>query len=237
MENKIKEFLNNKINEKKLSHAFLIETNEEKEIVQEILDIFYKKEMIENKNIENNPYIYVILPENGNILKEKILNLQQLATTKTMNTKIKIYFILQAEKLSISSSNKLLKLLEEPPEDFIGFLITKDKNKLLDTIKSRCQIFCINSNIDNIKNENAIDLQQIISLNYEESLQLKTKLLKLDKNQLIVLFDNLVYQVYESYEISNVAKYYKILDNIIDMLNANVNIELCIDRLFIEMRK
>ena len=44
-----------------------------------------------------------------------------------------------AEKMNISASNKLLKLLEEPPPKTIFILVCEQENKLLDTIKSRCQ--------------------------------------------------------------------------------------------------
>ena len=41
--------------------------------------------------------------------------------------------------MNISASNKLLKLLEEPPPKTIFILVCEQENKLLDTIKSRCQ--------------------------------------------------------------------------------------------------
>ena len=40
----------------------------------------------------------------------------------------------------MSSSNSLLKFLEEPEEGIIAILITNNINQMLDTIISRCQI-------------------------------------------------------------------------------------------------
>lgn len=52
----------------------------------------------------------------------------------------KIMIIWMAEKMNSECSNKLLKLIEEPPRDTFFILITEDENKILPTIKSRCQI-------------------------------------------------------------------------------------------------
>ncbi len=45
-----------------------------------------------------------------------------------------------AEKMNTSASNKLLKLLEEPPEKTVFLLVAEDEQQIITTIKSRCQI-------------------------------------------------------------------------------------------------
>jgi len=52
----------------------------------------------------------------------------------------KIMIIWMADKMNASASNKLLKLLEEPPEKTVFILIAEDEDQLITTIKSRCQI-------------------------------------------------------------------------------------------------
>ncbi len=52
----------------------------------------------------------------------------------------KIMIIWMAEKMNISAANKLLKLLEEPPEKTVFILVTEDEEQLITTIKSRCQV-------------------------------------------------------------------------------------------------
>ena len=52
----------------------------------------------------------------------------------------KIMIIWMAEKMNIAASNKLLKLLEEPPEKTIFILIAEDDEQIIQTIKSRCQV-------------------------------------------------------------------------------------------------
>jgi len=51
----------------------------------------------------------------------------------------KVMIIWMAEKLNIAAANKLLKLIEEPPEKTVFLLITENEEQLINTIKSRCQ--------------------------------------------------------------------------------------------------
>lgn len=52
----------------------------------------------------------------------------------------KVMIIWMAEKLNISASNKLLKLIEEPPPKTVLILIAENEEQILKTITSRCQI-------------------------------------------------------------------------------------------------
>jgi DNA polymerase-3 subunit gamma/tau len=53
----------------------------------------------------------------------------------------KIYILDEAHSLTADASNALLKTLEEPPEKVVFILCTTDANKLLPTVRSRCQRF------------------------------------------------------------------------------------------------
>jgi len=52
----------------------------------------------------------------------------------------KVMIIWMAEKMNTACANKLLKLIEEPPEKTVFILITEDEEQLINTIKSRCQV-------------------------------------------------------------------------------------------------
>ena len=56
----------------------------------------------------------------------------------------KIMIVWMADKLNIAASNKLLKLLEEPPEKTVFILISEHEEDILQTIRSRCQILHFN---------------------------------------------------------------------------------------------
>lgn len=51
----------------------------------------------------------------------------------------KIYIIDDAESMTVEAQNSLLKVLEEPPENVIILLLTKESDRILTTIKSRTQ--------------------------------------------------------------------------------------------------
>ncbi|MDX2189256.1 MAG: DNA polymerase III subunit gamma/tau [Bacteroidota bacterium] len=53
----------------------------------------------------------------------------------------KVYIIDEVHMLSTSAFNAFLKTLEEPPKYAIFILATTEKNKIIPTILSRCQIF------------------------------------------------------------------------------------------------
>ena len=52
----------------------------------------------------------------------------------------KIMIIWMAEKMNTPASNKLLKLIEEPPNKTIFILIAEDEEQIINTIRSRCQV-------------------------------------------------------------------------------------------------
>lgn len=51
----------------------------------------------------------------------------------------KVYIIKNSEKMTAQAQNALLKVLEEPPDKVVFFLLTTDSGELLTTIKSRAQ--------------------------------------------------------------------------------------------------
>ncbi len=48
--------------------------------------------------------------------------------------------IWMADKMNTAGANKLLKLIEEPPEKTVFLLIAEDEEQIIQTIRSRCQI-------------------------------------------------------------------------------------------------
>lgn len=52
----------------------------------------------------------------------------------------KVMIIWMADKMNTATANKLLKLLEEPPQKTVFLLVTEDEDDILQTILSRCQV-------------------------------------------------------------------------------------------------
>lgn len=76
--------------------------------------------------------------------KQGIINVRDAATImrklsfKAYEGEYKVAIIWMAEKLNVQSANKLLKLIEEPPEKTLFILIAEHQEELLNTIRSRC---------------------------------------------------------------------------------------------------
>lgn len=52
----------------------------------------------------------------------------------------KIMLIWMAEKMNTAAANKLLKLIEEPPNKTVFILIAEHEEQIINTIRSRCQV-------------------------------------------------------------------------------------------------
>jgi DNA polymerase-3 subunit delta' len=147
MNNILKEYFDTISSSNRLSHAFLIcnsDYDNLKEDLSRILsDYFFHLEI----DIENCSDIYLIRPNNGKIVKEDILLLQENFKTKSQFNLNKVYIIDGVEKMNDYASNSLLKFLEEPEDNIYAFLITSNINKVLQTIRSRCQILMIQNNV------------------------------------------------------------------------------------------
>ena len=92
--------------------------------------------MVDDKTF---PDIILIEPEGNMIKKEQLINLKDSFKTKSLYDNKKIYIIKYAENLNISSSNTILKFLEEPESNIIAILLTKNINDVITTVVSRCQ--------------------------------------------------------------------------------------------------
>jgi DNA polymerase-3 subunit delta' len=83
----------------------------------------------------------IFASEAGEIIKK--LNL------KTFESDYKIMIIWLPEKMHQATANKLLKLLEEPPDKTLFLLVSDEPDKLPPTILSRCQMLKIPRFTDN----------------------------------------------------------------------------------------
>ena len=75
----------------------------------------------------------------GMIGVDEALEVVKKLQLKSYEGGFKVMIIWMAEKMNIAASNKLLKLIEEPPAKTIFLLITENEDQIITTIKSRCQ--------------------------------------------------------------------------------------------------
>jgi DNA polymerase III subunit delta' len=88
----------------------------------------------ENLDAENKQAV-IGVEESAEILRKLSLT--------TYEAEYKIMIIWQAEKMNQSSANKLLKILEEPPDKTLFLLVCENEDQLLRTIVSRTQLIKI----------------------------------------------------------------------------------------------
>ncbi len=88
-------------------------------------------------------YEWLKLLESGNkqgiINVEEVIKIQKKISLKSHSGGNKVLIIWGAEKLNLQASNKLLKIIEEPPEKSYFILVTEKSSVLLPTLISRCQ--------------------------------------------------------------------------------------------------
>lgn len=155
----LKKLFNAITTKKKVGHAFLFNVDDSYDtslaicFIKEILkndvvdadtrDLQYEKFSYQ---LDNNtfPDLMIIKSFDKVIKKEQILNIKSEMKEKSINSGKQFYIIEYAENLNSSSANALLKFLEEPDDEIIAILVTKNINKVISTIVSRCQIVNLN---------------------------------------------------------------------------------------------
>ncbi len=113
----------------------------------------------------------------------------------------KIMIIWQPEKMHESCSNKLLKLIEEPPEQTLFLLVSEQPNNVLATIRSRCQIIeCPPVDVKDIENtlinKYKIDQKNAVKIARASNGNMLTALRSMSENSdnetFLTLFQNLM---------------------------------------------
>lgn len=271
--------INNLVNsyhENKFSHAFLFVTNDIDRCRNDVLELIkviscpssYSDDcktcnlcyQIDKGFLPNLIQIY---PDGMNIKKEQILNIEEHFSAKPIYLKNNIYIINNADKLNKAAANTMLKFLEEPEDNILGFFITNNKEQMLDTIKSRCQIVLVNyvagelltsdENFSNIKELSQIYLKSLL-IEKKDGIILNKMVFTesvLDRNELhnclkfwMILFTDAIKQkdlnefdfLYniDIYKLININK---IVFNTLKNVTTNVNMELLMDGFVLEVEK
>jgi DNA polymerase III subunit delta' len=108
----------------------------------------------------------------GMIFASEAAEIIRKLSLKTFESEYKIMIIWLPEKMHQATANKLLKMIEEPPEKTLFLLVSEEPDKVIPTILSRCQMIKIpsfdNADIEkfliethNIPKEKAADLARV----------------------------------------------------------------------------
>ncbi len=81
----------------------------------------------------------------GLIFSSEASEIIKKLSLKTFESDFKIMIIWLPEKMHLATANKLLKMIEEPPEKTLFLLVSDEPDKVIPTILSRCQLVKIPS--------------------------------------------------------------------------------------------
>lgn len=106
----------------------------------------WRKAIIGNPYLNFNDWVEFLDIENkqGIIAVEESADILRRLSLKSVESGYKIVIIWLPEKLHISAANKLLKIIEEPPDQTVFILVAENHEQLMNTIASRTQLVKIN---------------------------------------------------------------------------------------------
>lgn len=246
-----KEFFNeidNVISNNKIIHAFLIETNNYKD-KDEIILLFIKKifeNYISDQDELNNVYtlidnntlsdLIIIEPDGTIIKKEQVLAIKEKFKTTSVDNRPRIYWIKDADKLNKYAANSLLKFLEEPDGNVIAILDTSNRYQVMETIRSRCQIYNLINN-KKIKSIENLELVEKIIETFERNGKKSIAFLpaELDNDLRNKEFWNEIFSsmidIYEAAIRKKESIPYTIESNIIDFINERNSLQSLINKI------
>lgn len=268
--NNIKNLMN-RYHENRLSHAFLLETNNQKKCFKDLIQLLkiincpnvYKEKCSDCNLCElfkdgNLPSLKIVECTASVIKKEQILDVINSFVTKPVFSKFNMYIVKDADRLNSSSGNTLLKFLEEPEDNILGFFITNNKENVLSTVRSRCQIVSCHydengySYDDEILDNVRIYLQEIYK-SYDDLYYNKSHMSNLysDRKKWEDFFTTMLFYFKDYLEKKNtvvidVMKNFNnyqmigiigLIENTLKYIKSNVNMDLILDKFVIEMRK
>lgn len=225
-------FLMSSVKNKMISHAYLIDENNNSMAMEMVLSFVKAVVCGDNyqgslncdkcsicKRIDDGNYseLKIIEPDGLFIKKEQILNLQQEFSREPIEGNKRIYIIRDCDKMRPETANSMLKFLEEPEVDVLAILMTNNYNNVLPTIISRCQIIKFNAKDEITTNEE----DELIVLDFLESMENNGKELILNLQK--IWFDKVISKDREYYQ--------RLFDILIDMYYDLVKLKIGISKI------
>lgn len=139
-----------KYRENKNSHVYLVETNSVENALSDIKKFIIRvnddsiKPLVESESL---PTMFILKPQKQEILSQDVAVLVNSLQKIPVITKENYYIVCEAEKLNTKSGNSMLKIIEEPVTDSIGFFVCNSADEVLSTIQSRAQYVKINYDV------------------------------------------------------------------------------------------
>ena len=121
------------------SHANLIVGNDG--IGKSIIAKYMSSKIIKRKDDSECVDIVKYYPSSASFVVDDVRNIINEVNKKPYEGDRKVLILYRCDKLTIQAQNALLKTIEEPPRGVYLILLSDSLETILDTIKSRCQIY------------------------------------------------------------------------------------------------
>lgn len=93
---------------------------------------------------KEHPDVVEVAPDGQTIKVDQVRFLKSEFSKSGVEGNQKVFIILDANKMTTSASNSLLKFIEEPTGNVFAFLLTENRNLMLPTIISRTEVIELN---------------------------------------------------------------------------------------------
>ncbi len=155
----------------KLAHAYIFDGSAgsgKKEVAFWMAKRFFCRSVVDGEpcdacteclriNSLNHPDIHFVQKEGQSIKIEQVRALQNEFQYKGVESEKKCYIIEDIDMMTPQAANSLLKFLEEPYGNTLAILLTENRNRILNTIISRCQTYSFSSLQEFEKQQQYID--------------------------------------------------------------------------------
>lgn len=183
----------------------------------------------------------VIRPSEGKIKIEEVRRLIDFAKNKQMDNQL--FFIYEAEKMSLEAENAILKLLEEPNDNLHLVFLTENLGGLLPTILSRAKVYFLREKMDFTKQPVAeteiVQLaKELVSARGKKLVEIAEKITKSKKNstrgevmKILAVAIEILYKTYfltgNPVFLARLEKFLKLQQNISE--NGHIKLHLVAD--------
>jgi len=143
------EFFNKTLSQNHLSHSYLITGTTNLELAKKIAQLILCRQehtgcgscsSCLKLESGNHPDLMIVTPDGASIKNEQIETFQEFVYIRPFESAHKITIFTDAHLMTDRAQNRILKVLEEPPEYAVFLFLSCQPEILLDTFKSRCQI-------------------------------------------------------------------------------------------------
>ena len=198
-----------------LHFVFPVISNPKKKSISDNYIQEWREKVLEDPYFTYNEWLFSIASENkqGSIFADESVEIAKKINLKTFESDYKCMIIWLPEMMNGTCANKLLKILEEPPQNTIIISVSDNSEDILPTIRSRTQPVKILGIADN-------ELKDAIIRQYNISEQMAIDIVNISNGSLfearkqIVTNDETEYNFAKFTELMRVCYGYKIPDAI-----------------------